>query len=157
MCAAQVVAGYLNEHGLAAKGQATWQMPGVLQRSTSIFASEVDISEAYQVGRKAVEIAMNDGTGYMSTIVRKSLSPYTAGFDKMPLARVANSVRHLPASWLTKDGLDVTDDFIDYARPLIGESWPAINMNSGMQRFAQLEIKFIDKKLPPYLPVNWRQ
>jgi len=35
---AQVVINYLNDKGLKARGQATGQVPGVLQRSTSIFA-----------------------------------------------------------------------------------------------------------------------
>jgi 6-phosphofructokinase 1 len=48
---AQVVINYLNDNGLKARGQATGQVPGVLQRSTSIFASRVDIEEAYEVAQ----------------------------------------------------------------------------------------------------------
>ncbi len=154
---AQVVVNYLNNVGLKARGQATGQVPGVLQRSTSIFASRVDIEEAYTVGKKAVHIAMVDETGWMATILRKwDSSEYEPFFDKVPLEQVANTVRQLPAHWISKDGLDVTDDFIRYAQPLIGNGWPDIAIDGGLQRFARLTIEFIDKKLPQYVPIRFR-
>ena len=154
---AQVVINYLNKVGLKARGQATGQVPGVLQRSTSIYASRVDIDEAYKVGRKAVEIGMTEGSGWMATTLRDwSSESYAPYFDKVPLEKVANSVRHLPAHWLSKDGLDVTDDFIHYAQPLIGDGWPDIAIENGLQRFARLQIEFTDKKLPAYVPQRFR-
>lgn len=45
--AAQAVVNYLNSVKLKARGQATGQVPGVIQRSVSVFASKVDIEEAY--------------------------------------------------------------------------------------------------------------
>ena len=155
-CAGQVVANYLNEHPLAARGQATWQVPGVLQRCTSIFASPVDRAEAYEVGRKAVQVGLREGTGWMATILRKPGDAYEAYYDKVPLEQVAGSSRQLPADWITSDGLDVTDDFVRYARPLIGDDWPEIRVAAGLQRFARLDVQFIDKKLPAYLPVRCR-
>ena len=153
---ARVVTNYLNEHGLKARGQATGQVPGVLQRNTSIFASNVDIEEAYQVGRKAVEIAFENGTGFMATILRADWNNYKVYFDKVPLEKVANSVRHLPDNWITENRVDVTDDFIKYAKPLIGDSWPNIKIENGLQRFAKIETKLIDKKLNNYTPVTLR-
>jgi len=154
--AAQVVTNYLNSVGLKARGQATGQVPGVLQRSVSIFASKVDIEEAYEVGRKAVKVGIEEGTGYMATILRAPGSQYKVVYDKVPLGVVANSVRYLPKDWITSDGIDVTDDFINYAMPLIGDGWPDIRLENGLQRFAKLEIKFIDKKLPDYVPQRLR-
>ena len=154
---AQVVTNYLNKVGLKARGQATGQLPGVIQRSTSIFASKVDLAEAYEVGQKAVTVALQDGTGWMATILRKPGDTYQAYFDKVPLEVVANSARHLPAHWITKDGLDVTDDFVRYAQPLIGDGWPEVAIENGLQRFARLTVRFIDKKLPAYVPVRFRK
>jgi hypothetical protein len=131
-------------------------VPGVLQRGTSIHASTVDIEEAYQVGRKAVEIAVVAGTGWMATILRKPGRAYEAYFDKVPLEKVANSVRFLPKAWITKDGVDVTDDFVRYAAPLIGEDWPPIVLKGGLQRFARFDLRFEAKKLPAYNPVRFR-
>jgi 6-phosphofructokinase 1 len=154
---AQVVTNYLNDVGLKARGQATGQVPGVFQRSTSMFASKVDIDEAYQVGNKAVAIAMTEGTGWMATILRHWDSPsYDPYFDKVPLETVANSFRHLPAHWISKDGLDVTDDFLRYAQPLIGDDWPDITIENGLQRFARFTVRFIEKKLPDYVPIRFR-
>jgi len=156
MAAAQVVCNYLNDHGLAARGQASWQVPGVLQRCTSVLASKVDFDEAYEVGRKAVEIATREGSGWMATILRRPGNSYAVYYDKVPLGKVANSTRHLPSSWISADRLDVTDDFVRYARPLIGDDAPPISLEGGLQRFARLERKFVEKRLPPYVPVRSR-
>jgi len=153
---AQAVINYLNKVGLKSRGYASGQVPGVLQRSTSIFSSTVDIEEAYQVGRKAVEVGVTEGSGWMATILRSSDSPYRVRYDKVPLDKVAASARQLPPDWITSDGMDVTDAFIRYARPLIGEDWPEIPLSGGLQRFARLQIRFIDKRLPEYLPVRFR-
>lgn len=153
---AQVVINYLNDQRLEARGQSTGQVPGVLQRSTSIFASGVDIEEAYRVGRKAVDIGIHEGSGWMATILRKPDREYSVYYDKVPLEEVANSARMLPSHWITGDGLDVTDDFIRYAAPLIGNGWPDIVIENGLQRFARFTIRFIGKKLPAYIPVRHR-
>ena len=154
--AAQLVVNHLNRVGLPARGQATGQLPGVLQRIVSIHASKVDLEEAYMAGAKAVEVALRDGTGWMSTILRKPGDKYAAYYGKVELARVANTVRHLPDGWITPDGTDVTDDFIRYAQPLIGDGWPDVEIERGLQRFARLDIRLIDKKCPPYTPCGMR-
>lgn len=155
--AVQQVTNYLNRHGLKARGQATCQQVGVMQRDVSIYASTVDIDEAYQVGRKAVEIALEDGTGYMATILRKPGEKYQPYFDKVDLETVANSVRYLPESWIAPSGIDVTDNFVKYAQPLIGTDWPDVPMENGLQRFARLDIRFIGKKLSDYVPCRMRK
>lgn len=150
--AMQAVTNYLNKMGLNARGQATGQLPGVLQRGCSIHASRVDQEEAYQVGRKAVDIAIHDGTGYMATTLRKKQDQYEAYFDKVKLEVVANSERFLPDSWIAPGGIDVTDDFIRYAQPLIGDGWPDIRIENGLQRFARISRTFTPKKLKDYTP-----
>jgi len=154
--AAQIVVNYLNEKGLSVRGQATGQVPGVLQRCTSIFSSEVDIEEAYEVGRRAVKIAVENGTGWMASILRKDSEKYCVFYDKVKLEDVANTVRYIPKEWIAKNGTDVTDDFIKYAMPLIGNNWPEIKIENGLQRFARLERKFVEKKLPAYIPLGMR-
>lgn len=150
--AAQAVVNYLNARKLNAHGQATGQIPGVIQRSTALFASKTDIEEAAGVAAHAVRIAMEEGGGFMATIVRKPGSAYTAAFDKALLEVVAGSERLLPRSWITADGTDVTDDFVRYALPLIGDGTPDIRIENGLQRFSRITRTFIDKKLPAYTP-----
>ncbi len=154
---AQVVVNHLNQSGLNARGQVTGQVPGVLQRSTAIYRSRVDIEEAYQVGAHAVDMAMRDGTGFMATILRGQGLPYRPRYDKVPLRVVALSERHLPAHWLSPDKTDVTDDFVRYAMPLIGESWPDSPMEHGLQRFARLRCVPLSPKLPGYTPEGFRK
>jgi ATP-dependent phosphofructokinase / diphosphate-dependent phosphofructokinase len=154
--AAQEVVNYLNAQGLAVRGQATGQVPGVIQRSVSVHASTVDIAEAREVARHAVTVALRDGTGWMATILRMPGATYKVRYDKVHLETVANSSRFMPPAWITKDGLDVTDDFIRYAAPLIGEGDPVIPRVNGLQRFARLDIRFVPRKCPDYIPVRFR-
>ena len=153
---AQVVANFLNDSKLNARGQATWQVPGVMQRSTSLYMSTVDVNEAFQVGRKAVEIAFTEGTGYMATMLRNAGDAYDLFYDKVALKKVAVSARQLPKNWIISDGLDVTDDFLHYARPLIGEEWAEIPLENGRPRFARLNIQFVEKKCREYIPMLYR-
>ncbi|NLO35038.1 MAG: diphosphate--fructose-6-phosphate 1-phosphotransferase [Clostridiaceae bacterium] len=154
--AAQIVVNHLNKAGLKARGQATGQVPGILQRASSIHRSVVDIEEAWAVGAHAVEVAMTAGTGFMATILRVSDDPYQVRYDQVPLRTVANSERFLPPDWISPDGLDVTDAFIRYARPLIGRDWPHIPLEDGLQRFARLNIRFIAPRCPTYMPAAHR-
>lgn len=150
--AQQVVVSHLNSKGLAARGSARGQVPGTDQRSTIIYASNVDLEEAYQVGRHAVEIAQTEGTGWMSTILRESRDEYKVRCDKVPLKQVANSERKFPKEWLSENRIDVTDDFVRYARPLIGDEWVKVPLENGLQRFARFRPVFAEKKCPAYTP-----
>jgi 6-phosphofructokinase len=152
----QVVVNYLNEVGLAARGSARGNVPGTDQRHNIIYASTVDIEEAYKLGQKAVEIAVEDGSGYMATILRETGPIYHVRYDKVPLEQVANSERHFLEEWIADNRVDVTDDFVRYARPLIGENWPAVPLVNGRQRFARLERIFAPQKLPAYVPQTHR-
>ena len=82
---------------------------------------------------------------------------YRIRYDQVSLRTVANSERFLPKAWLSADGLDVTDDFIRYARPLIGAGWPDMPLENGLQRFARLDIRFIGQLCPDYEPVALRR
>ncbi len=148
----QVVVNYLNDVGLKARGAARGNVPGTDQRHNMIYASTVDLEEAYRVGQKAAQLAVEEGSGFMSTILRQPGDLYSVYYDKVPLEMVANSERSFPQAWIAPGGLDVTDDFIRYARPLIGEGWPSIPLVNGLQRFARLQPLFAETKLPAYVP-----
>jgi len=148
----QSVVNYLNSKGLKAKGVARGQVMGTDQRDTMIYASTVDLDEAYRVGQKAVEIAMNEGNGWMATILREPGFIYNVRFDKVPLEKVALSERFFPDKWISKSRFDVTDEFLNYVRPLIGEDWVSVPLVNGRQRFTNFKPVFADKKLPAYTP-----
>ena len=152
----QAMVNYLNEHGIKAIGTARGQTSGTDQRDTAVYASTVDLDEAYRAGQKAVLLAVNGESGFMSTILRESGPIYQVRYDKVPLELVANSERFFPSEWITPDKSDVTDEFVDYCRPLIGEDWPSVPMINGRQRFSQFEMLFADKKLGRYIPESSR-
>jgi len=154
--AQQLVVNHLNRVGLKARGAARGQIAGTDQRDTMIYASAVDLDEAHKVGLNAVNIAVEDGSGYMSTIVRLPGPLYRADFGKVPLTVVANSERHFPRDWIAPNQVDVTDDFVKYARPLIGEDWVSVPLVNGIQRFSRLSPLFAERKLVPYVPQGQR-
>ncbi len=148
----QTVVNYLNEVGFNVAGKARGQVMGTDQRDTMIYASTIDLDEAYKVGQKAVDIAMNEGNGWMATILREPGMIYNVKYDKVPLEKVALSERSFPEKWIAENRYDVTDEFLDYLRPLIGEDWVSVPMIDGRQRYARLKPVFADKKLNSYLP-----
>lgn len=148
----RVVVNYLNERGLPARGAARGNVPGTDQRHNMICSSTVDLEEAYRVGQKAAQIAAEDGSGYMATILRDAGPIYNVRYDKVLLELVANSERTFPKAWIADNRLDVTDEFMRYARPLIGDGWPSIPIVDGRQRFARLEQVFAEKVLGAYVP-----
>jgi 6-phosphofructokinase len=153
---AQQIANYLNEKGIRARGLATAQVPGALQRCDSLYASRVDIEEAYRVAQEAVSIALRDGTGWMATILRRPGEKYDAYYDKVRLEVVANTARHLPRHWIAENRVDVTDDFVRYALPLVGNGNPDIRIENGFQRFAKIRREFVARKTREYRPVRLR-
>ena len=150
--AQQVVVNHLNKAGIEVRGSARGQVPGTDQRDTIIYASTVDLDEAYKIGQNAVSIAVEHGSGFMSTLLRRAGLIYNVDYDKVPLELVANSEREFPKDWIAENRFDVTDDFVRYARPLIGEDWVSVPIINGKQRFTQFEKIFADQKLPVYVP-----
>ena len=149
---AQVVVNYLNHVGLAAKGAARGNVPGTDQRHSMAYASPVDLDEAYGLGQTAAALAAAGQSGFMATILRNPGPAYTVRYDRVPLGEVANTERAFPAGWIAPSGNDVSDEFVRYARPLVGNDMISLPMVDGRQRLAQLRPAFAEKKLPAYVP-----
>lgn len=149
---AQNVVNYLNKRGLPVKGAARGNVPGTLQRHSMAYASSVDLDEAYRAGQMCAELASSRQSGYMATILRNEGDIYSVRYDKAPLEKVANSERHFPSNWITPAGNDVTDDFVKYAMPLLGEGMVSLPMIGGRQRMTRLEKIYAPQKLPAYVP-----
>lgn len=147
---AQKVINLLNQRGLPVPGKARGQVSGTDQRSTCTYASVVDLDEAYKVGQKAALIAQSGENGWMATILREPGPIYNVRYDKTPLEEVANSERTFPEAWLAPNKIDVTEDFVRYAKPLIGEDWASVPLVGGRQRFTRFKPIFAEKKLPEY-------
>ena len=148
----QAVVNYLNQSGLAAKGAARGNVSGTDQRHSMAYASPVDLDESYRAGQKAAELAAAGQSGFMATILRREGSIYSVHYDKVPLEEVANSERTFPADWIAEGGCDVTDDFVRYARPLVGNDMISLPMVDGRQRLTRFEPIYADRKLENYVP-----
>jgi 6-phosphofructokinase 1 len=152
MTVAQAVVNYLNKVGIGAKGAARGNVPGTDQRHSMAYASPVDLDEAYRLGQKAMELAATGQGGYMSTILRDEGFIYNVRYDKVPLELVANSERTFPKEWILPSGSDVSDEFVRYAKPFVGEDLLSLPMIGGRQRLTQFQPLFADKKLAAYIP-----
>ena len=107
---------------------------GYLQRSFPGIASASDAEEARIVGAAAVLASVDDEISSGSiAIKRKATKKYGVDFEVVPLRNVAKETRSMPDEFIAKTGNDVTQAFIDYAKPLVGALPPCA-------RFAQLRV-----------------
>lgn len=90
-----------------------------LQRCASHINSRVDMTEAFQVGGAAVKAAFEGNTGKMIILKRVSDDPYQCTTDISDIDQIANIEKKVPLSWINEDGTYVTDEFVNYVRPLI--------------------------------------
>ena len=95
---------------------------GYLQRSFPGVVSAADAQEAFNAGEAAVKAALK---GELSKgtigIVRKASRKYEVAFVALPIAEAARLTRSVPREYIAKNGHDVTDAFIRYASPIVGE------------------------------------
>jgi 6-phosphofructokinase len=104
-----------------------------VQRCASHMASATDLNEAFALGGLGVLAAADGKTGMMCALKRNSDLPYSTQLDLVDVQSVANKVRNVPAQMISEDGMNVTDAFVRYARPLImGE--PAVPTTQGVPR-----------------------
>jgi len=95
---------------------------GYLQRSFPTIVSDVDAEEARRVGRAAFEAAAAAGGPESGSVALRRTGndrEYASETFLTELANVAKSTRSMPAEYL-KGGNDVTQAFLEYARPLVG-------------------------------------
>lgn len=93
---------------------------GYLQRSFPGLVSAVDAKEAREVGRLAVKYATSIHQDGSVAIRRKPGKKYTVAYERVELRSVSKETRHMPDSFINKAGNDVTQAFLEYARPIVG-------------------------------------
>ena len=91
----------------------------VNQRCSAFLQSETDALEAAQAGAFGVTSAISGETGKMVSFVRKSDKPYVMECGLEDVNLICNQEKKVPAEWITKNGTDVSDDFLAYSQPLI--------------------------------------
>ncbi len=110
---------------------------GVLQRSAGHYASVTDIREAYNLGVYAVAATIKGESGKFSTLKRINSKPYIVEYGTENVSVVANQEKKVPRSWINKDGNDVTEEMLDYLRPLVKGS-PQIPEKNGLPNYIQI-------------------
>ncbi len=109
-----------------------------LQRCASHIVGRVDITEAFQVGGAAVKAAFEGETGKMIILKRVSDDPYICVTDIYDVHKIANVEKTVPREWINEAGDYVTQDFVNYVRPLIQAELTPI-MVDGLPRHLRLE------------------
>lgn len=109
----------------------------LLQRSAAHLAAGVDIEEAYLVGARSVQAAIEGASDIMLAFKRKE-APYRVETVHLPLAEVANKERIVPLEWINEEGNGLKQEFIDYVLPLV-QGDPAQVKEDGLPRFARLK------------------
>ena len=111
----------------------------LLQRSAAHIASAVDIDEAFNAGKVAVEAAIAGESGKMVAFEREEDGGlYKCKYVLLSLSSVANYEKKVPLEWITEDGNYVTSDFINYVLPLI-QGEPKIPKANSLPRYARLK------------------
>jgi len=126
-----------------------WAVADYLQRSARHIASKVDLEQAEAVGSYAIKYALAGMNGVMPIIVRNKGSKYKWSIEAAPLSKIANLEKKLPKSFISKNGMNVTQKAIDYLMPLIqGESHPPYK--NGIPLTKEFKLIKAEKKLPKW-------
>jgi 6-phosphofructokinase 1 len=94
---------------------------GYLQRSFMGCVSDIDQREAREVGEKAVHFALwheLDGS-----VAIERTGNYSVDYRLLKFSEVAGKTKTMPDSFISESGTSVTEQFLVYARPLLGSGY----------------------------------
>lgn len=121
--------------------------PSVIQRSAGHISSLTDVEEAFNLGEVAVRAAIEGKSGVFSTLRRTSDRPYSIEYTVENVGIVANTEKKVPRSWINKEGNDVTQEMLNYLRPLI-EGVVQTPYRNGLPDY--IDIRHLDIKKQKY-------
>ena len=91
----------------------------IVQRCASHISSKTDLDESESLGRAAVDYAIKGESGFMPVLTRVSNNPYECKIEIAKLSEIANEERIVPREWINEEGNDVTNEMVEYLKPLI--------------------------------------
>lgn len=95
---------------------------GYMQRSFIGCVSDIDQSEAREVGEKAAQFAIwNDVDG---SITIERIGDYSVDYQLQPLEEIAGKTKVMQADYFNDKKNHVTTEFKNYCRPLLGSNVP---------------------------------
>jgi 6-phosphofructokinase 1 len=105
--------------------------PGSLARVAQSAISRADADEAYNLGALAMRLSGDECSGYLITAGRDAHSNerndrggYRPVEGTARLDQVGDAPRTLPERYLTESGTQVSEAFVEWARPLVGGALP---------------------------------
>lgn len=104
--------------------KARGEKPGLLGRASIFMQSQVDIEEAQLAGELACRAALDGESGKMVAFSRVSENPYEMKPFLVDIDEVMMYERKMPDEFINEEGNGVTQAFLDWCRPLIGEELP---------------------------------
>lgn len=102
------------------------EKPGLSGRTSIALQSPVDREEAVLVGKEALKAAMEGQSGVMAGLIReeKEDGGYHTYIRMIPIQEVMLHERIMPDSYINERGNDVTEEFVNWCKPLIGPPLP---------------------------------
>ena len=107
----------------------------VNQRCSSSMISATDQEEAIQAGIAGVHFALDGITGKMIAFHRTEGADYSINYVPEDVNLICNQEKTVPPEWITGNGSDIGQAFIDYALPLI-QGIVNVPEENGLPKFA---------------------
>ncbi len=107
----------------------------VSQRCSSSCLSDTDLNEAIFAGSFGVISALAGETGKMICFERTSTAPYKITCSTADVNLICNQEKGVPLEWIINEGTNLSQEFIDYALPLI-QGQVTVPMKDGLPNFA---------------------
>ena len=107
----------------------------VNQRCSSSMISATDQEEAIQAGISGVHFALDGITGKMIAFHRTEGADYSINYGPEDVNLICNQEKTVPPEWITGNGSDIGQAFIDYALPLI-QGIVNVPEENGLPKFA---------------------
>ncbi|KUJ72969.1 6-phosphofructokinase [Thiomicrospira sp. WB1] len=128
-------------------------VPDYLQRSASHMVSQTDWEMAYRAGKAAVQAALDGHHGVLPVIEVIGHNPLVWRYRNVNLMEVADLEKTVPDHYLTENGMDITQEAIDYLQPLIKGERP-IPYHQGLPAIRPLNFEHEPKALSAYKVVK---
>ena len=91
-----------------------------LQRAAAHLASKTDMDEAFECGRLGAELATKGESGKMVIMTREPGKKYKIKYEVFDdIHKIANVEKKVPLEWIDVDNNYVSNELVEYIRPLI--------------------------------------
>ena len=107
----------------------------VCQRCSCAHLSRVDLDVSENAGIFAVLSALAGETGKMINFIRNKSVPYELSYGTADVNIICNQEKTVPLEWIIADGSDISNEFIDYVRPLT-QGFVELPTKNGIPLFA---------------------